>query len=187
MEYRQTVEDLGIEHRAKNALRILMAAGREATPALRYGLRHHNPAVRIGCCDVLDHFLDEAAVPELIANLTHDHEDVRARAMHALACYKCKEASCRPAEDETIPLALRLLRDDPSRRVRAEAVALLFQAVYQNTTVRNALEYTREHDPSPNVRKQAALRAPGGALFLRNSPDRPRLLKSSPRAHLSPR
>lgn len=187
MDYSQVVEDLGVPHRARAALRTLMAAGPSATPALRRGLRHPTPEVRIGCCNVLDHFLDEDAVPELIENLTHEHEDVRARAMHALACDKCKEGTCRPGEGETIPIALRLLREDPSRRVRVEAVSLLFQAVHQNADVRNALEQARDHDASPNVRKQAGLRAPGGSLFLRTSPDRPRLSKSSARAHLSAR
>jgi len=187
MDYSQVVEDLGVPHRARAALRTLMAAGPAATPALRRGLRHPTPEVRIGCCNVLDHFLDEDAVPELIENLTHEHEDVRARAMHALACDNCKEGTCRPGEGETIPIALRLLREDPSRRVRVEAVSLLFQAVHQNADVRNALEQARDHDASPNVRRQAGLRAPGGTLFLRTSPDRPSLSKSSARAHLSAR
>jgi len=187
MDYSQVVEDLGVPHRARAALRTLMAAGPAATPALRRGLRHPTPEVRIGCCNVLDHFLDDDAVPELIENLTHEHEDVRARAMHALACDKCKAGACRPGEAETVPLALRLLREDPSRRVRAEAVSLLFQAVHQNDEVRTALEHARDYDVSPNVRKQAGLRAPGGSLFLRTSPDHPRLTKSSARAHLSAR
>jgi HEAT repeat protein len=185
MDFSQAVEDLGIPHRARAALHTLMAAGPAATPTLRRGLRHPTPEVRIGCCNVLDHFLDDDAVPALIENLTHEHEDVRARAMHALACDKCKAGICRPGAAETIPIALRLLREDPSRRVRVEAVSLLFQAVHQNADVRNALERARDHDASPNVRKQAGLRAPGGSLFLRTSPDRPRLSKSGARAHLS--
>jgi hypothetical protein len=47
---------------------------------------------------VLDHHMDEAALPDLIENLHHENEMVRAWAMHALACDRCKEGSCRPAK-----------------------------------------------------------------------------------------
>ena len=80
------VSHLGVEHRAKKALRELMATGPAATPTLRRGLSHPDPEVRVGCCKVLDHFLDEEALPELIDNLGHQDETVRAWAMHALAC-----------------------------------------------------------------------------------------------------
>jgi len=56
-DYRRCVEDLAVKHRAKRSLRCLMAAGTLATPALLEGLRHPEPAVRIGCCQVLDHYL----------------------------------------------------------------------------------------------------------------------------------
>jgi len=117
------VADLGVKHREKQALRALMAAGSEAIAALRRGLRHQDPAVRIGCCKVLDHHLDEAALPELIENLSHADEGVRAWAMHALACDRCKEGACRPAEDEVLPIAARMLIHDESRRVRQMAAA----------------------------------------------------------------
>src|SRR5262245_5304840 len=67
-DYRRFVEDLAVTHRAKHALRCLMTAGSLATAALREGLRHPEPAVRIGCCMVLGHHLDPAAAPELIEN-----------------------------------------------------------------------------------------------------------------------
>src|SRR5262249_44949551 len=87
-------------------LRGLMAAGSLATPAVREGLHHPEPAVRVGCCQVLDHFMDEAALPELIENLGHENETVRAWAMHALACDRCKEGICRPGEDQVLPAAI---------------------------------------------------------------------------------
>lgn len=51
----QLIADLAVPHRFKRALKQLMAAGMLATPALRRGLRHDDPEVRIGCCIVLDH------------------------------------------------------------------------------------------------------------------------------------
>src|SRR5688572_22104691 len=85
-DFDRWIENLGVEHRAKESLRRLMNAGALATQAVRRGLRHPDPTVRVGCCQVLDHFLDEEALPELIENLTHPSADVRAWAMHALAC-----------------------------------------------------------------------------------------------------
>jgi HEAT repeat protein len=164
-----------------------MAAGSDATVALRRGLRHDDPRVRVGCCVVLDHYLDDAAVPELVANLEHEDAEVRAWAMHALVCDNCKEGQCRPAEDETLPLALKALFNDPSPSVRLHAIRLLFKSVFGRDDIAQALERTRDHDPSPKVRKAAALRAPGGIMYLRASPERPRLAKSNARAHLSVR
>jgi HEAT repeat protein len=115
------VEELGIAHRAQAALRGLMDAGPRATLIVRQGLQHPNPEVRVGCCKVLDHFLDESALPELIENLAHPDEEVRSWALHALACDKCKEGVCRPGEADVIPLAVEMLLTDRSRRVRQMA------------------------------------------------------------------
>lgn len=172
------VENLGVKHRAKGALRRLMDAGAPATPALRQGLRHLDPAVRVGCCQVLDHFLDEAALPELVENLEHPSAAVRAWAMHALACDRCKEGACRPGEDEVIPIATRMLISDDSRRVRQMAAGLLGPSVHRRPDVLRALEYARDHDPHPVVRKIARWYAPGGPLYQRLAPKPPRKRKS---------
>lgn len=58
-DYARCVEYLGVEHRAADALRCLMAAGMQATLL-----------VRVGCCKVLDHFLDEDALPETLPKPT---------------------------------------------------------------------------------------------------------------------
>ena len=46
------VDNLGVAHRATEALRRLMAAGPAATAVVRMGLKHDNPQVRVGCCKV---------------------------------------------------------------------------------------------------------------------------------------
>jgi HEAT repeat protein len=163
--YDRLVEELGIEHRAKAAMRALMAAGTAATPAVRRGLKHADPVVRVGCCGVLDHFLDPDAIPELLANLSHEHPGVRGWALHALACDRCKEGSCRPAEDDVIPVAMRLLRDDPDRFVRKSAVDALGPAAGRRADVLEALLAAREGDPDPLVRKVASWYCPGGRIY----------------------
>jgi hypothetical protein len=89
------VEDLGVKHRAKAALRELTAQGPAATRALQRGLSHENPAVSVGCCAVLDHHLEAWAIPDLLANVAHDDARVRRWAMHALACDRCKQGHCQ--------------------------------------------------------------------------------------------
>lgn len=163
--YRQAVDWLGVAHHVSAALKRLLAAGPLAIASVRAGLRHPNPAVRVGCCKVLDHFMDEAAVPELIENLTHADEEVRAWAMHALACDKCKEGSCRPGEAEVIPIAARLLLEDRSRRVRQAAAGLVGESVHRSAAALPALAYAYQHDPNPVVRKIAGWYLPGGARY----------------------
>ena len=177
-DYRRFVEDLAVKHRAKESLRRLMAAGSLATPAVREGLHHPESAVRIGCCQVLDHFMDEAALPELLENLHHEDEGVRAWAMHALACDRCKEGTCRPGEDEVLPIAAHMLIHDESRRVRQMAAGVLGPSVHRRPDVLRALEYAREHDPHPVVRKIAGWYTPGGPIYKRLIP-KPSRVRSS--------
>ena len=169
-DYRRLVEDLAIKHRAKQAQRQLMAAGLLATPAVREGLRHPEPAVRVGCCGVLDHHMDEAALPELMENLHHEDEMVRAWALHALACDRCKEGTCRPGEEQVLPIAVRMLLEDESRRVREMAAGLLGPSVHRQPEVLRALEWAHEHDPHPVVRKIAGWYTPGGPIYARLTP-----------------
>ena len=169
-DYRRWVEDLAVKHRAKQALRRLMAAGSLATPVVREGLHHPEPAVRIGCCQVLDHHMDEAALPELMANLQHEDERVRAWALHALACDRCKEGTCRPGEAQVLPLAVQMLLEDDSRRVREMAAGLLGPSVHRQPDVLRALEWARDHDPHPVVRKIAGWYTPGGPIYKRLTP-----------------
>lgn len=179
-DYTRWVEDLGIPYRAQEALRQLMAAGPLATPTVRQGLHHSNPAVRVGCCKVLDHYLDESALPELIENLAHPDEEVRAWALHALACDKCKEGVCRPGEDDVIPLAIEMLLTDKSRRVRQMAAGLLGPSVHRQPAVLGALEQAHQQDPHPVVRKIAGWFTPGGPRYQRLLPKPTRRSQTRP-------
>lgn len=172
--HERLIEDLAVKHRNKAALRQLLAAGMSAAPAVRRGLRHTNPEVRVGCCIVLDHFMDAAALPELKENLTHENDEVRRWALHALACDRCKEGACRPGEDDVVPIAIRMLLEDESRGVRTSAAGLLGPAVHRRPDVRLALARARDHDPDPLVRKVAGWYTPGGPIYRRLSPKPPR-------------
>jgi HEAT repeats len=165
--YDLLVEQLADKRHAQAALTELMAAGPAASPALRRGLRHGEPVVRMRCCMVLDRYLDEATRPDLLENLSHPEGRVRAWALHALACDHCKEGECRPREDETMPVALRMLREDRSRKVRTMAAHLAGLAVLRRDDVVRALEAAREQDPHPVVREVAGWYLPGGPIHRR--------------------
>lgn len=170
LSYWRLIEGLAVEHRARAAMRQLLFARSLATRAVRLGLRHPDPAVRIACCNILDHHLDRAALPELIATLEDENDRVRARAMHALACDRCKEGECRPNEDEVVTITLDRLRTDASRRVRQEAAQLLGWLAFRRPEVCQALEWTRDHDPDPLVRKIACWYTPSGTIYRRVAP-----------------
>jgi hypothetical protein len=155
--------------RWQEAINKLMDVGGAATGALRAGLLHADPKVRIRCCMVLDHHLEEAALPELIANLDHPDGRVRAWALHALACDRCKEGECRPGEEDTVPIALRLLRGDRSRKVRTMACGLLGAVAPRLPEVAQALEEARDNDPHPVVRTVAGWYAPGGRNYAKTA------------------
>jgi hypothetical protein len=119
--YDALVEQLADRTTRGASRRALMEAGPAATSALRRGLAHRHASVRVGCCFVLDHHLDDAAVPELVVNVGHKNRKVRAWALHALACDRCKEGDCRPGAADIIPLVVDRLANDPSTRVRRMA------------------------------------------------------------------
>jgi HEAT repeat protein len=169
-DYRSLVASLGIKHRSKEARRRLMLAGSEATSELRRGLKDVDPDVRIGCCIVLDHHLDEDAIPELLDNLSHVHPEVRAWSLHALACDRCKEGVCRPQEKRITPLVIHMLETDPVDKVREMAVGLLGPSVHRNDAAREALCRAHAEDPNPVVRKVAGWYVPGGPRYARLKP-----------------
>lgn len=164
------VEHLGVPHRAKDARWTLMLAGADAVPALKRGLSHENPRVREGCCVVLDHHLEEDCLPDLMANLDHPDEAVRGWAIHALACDRCKEGSCRPSEGDVVPIVIRMLLEDPSTRVRAHAAGLIGEAVHRHPDALPAIERALETERAPGIRKILRWHVPGGPRYERTKP-----------------
>lgn len=148
------VEQLGDRPFRWEAVQRLMQAGPDATPALRRGLSHAYASVRVGCCKVLDHHLDNDAVPDLLANVSHPNRKVRAWALHALACDRCKEGDCRPGAADVVPLMLDRLTNDPSARVRRMALLLGLQYLDEAPVVR-ALGRAALEDPHERTRRLA--------------------------------
>ena len=179
IDFDRTVRELGIPHRAKAARRTLMEAGHMATPAVRRGLEHPDPSVRAGCCQILDHYLDDDCIPALLGCLDDPDSAVRLLAVHALACERCKEGECRPGEDDVVLGAMRLLSNDPDRHVRAHAAHALGPAVHRRADALAALEEAKRSDDDPTVRKVAGWYSVGGPIYERLRPRPTRRSKAS--------
>jgi HEAT repeat protein len=165
---------LGDPQRAVVAYHELLRRGKDALGAIRAGLHHENPAVREGCCRLLDHLVDTDSMGELIAMADDPNARVRIAAFHALACDRCKGDTCAPGADLVLEPALQHLASDPDAHVRARAAELAGKFVHTDSRAVTALEKSRAQDPSPVVRKKAGWFTPGGTIYQRTVPRAPR-------------
>lgn len=156
--------------RAPRAYWHLVLTGEEALPAVRAGLASPQADVRRWCTKVLDHLADAESFPLLIDRLADPDPQVRIEGLHALACDRCKDNSCRPDAASVLPAAIRLLRADPDRHVRARAVELVGRWVHSHPSAADALVHARDHDAASSVRKVAGWYAPGGTIFRKTAP-----------------
>jgi HEAT repeat protein len=137
----------------------LLASGPHALPALRRGLRHQQAIVRCQCVNIFDRLVDAASVADLVLAVDDEDASVRARALHALACDRCKENECRPGEDLWVPRALELLHD-PNPDLRAAAIDALGQVARRRPDAAAALATAAESDSDRGLRGMARRRAP---------------------------
>lgn len=165
---------LAIPHRAKHAYWHLVLSGPAALPSVRRGLTHESADVRAYCARALDHLVDETAYPALIALLDDADARVRGEALHALACDRCKETSCRPEKNDVLPKALRLLTGHPEPRVRVLAAEVVARWVHTDREAAAGLEMASQRDTDPAVRKKASWYAPGGTIYRKTAPKRVR-------------
>jgi hypothetical protein len=151
------VSQLGVNSCRQRARGHLFSSGPSALPSLRRGLRHSNPVVRRLCANMLDRFVDEKTVFDLVAALDDEDATVRARALHALACDQCKQGECRPGEDLWVPRAIDLLVDqDPD--LRAAAIDSLGKVAGHHPDVATALASVAENDRDRGLRGMARRR-----------------------------
>jgi HEAT repeat protein len=163
---------LGDPQRTAAAYRELLQRGHDALDAIRAGLRHETPAVREGCCRLLDHLVDTESMGELIAMADDPDASVRIAAFHALACDRCKDDVCAPGAERVLEPALTHLRFDPDPHVRAMAAELAGKFAHTETRALAALQTSHTQDPSPAVRKKSGWYVPGGPIFERTAPPR---------------
>jgi HEAT repeat protein len=152
---------LADRHRAFSAYQRLVAAGPEALRALRQGIDSADPRVRSKCCQVLDELADATSFALLVGMLTDGHPRVRIDALHALACDRCKRNASRPKEEDVRPPALRLLRHDPNKYVRAMAAEVAGRWVHTSAPAREALLTARGDDPCGVSPQEGGVVLPG--------------------------
>jgi len=87
---------LADQARAQRAYWHLMSSGQAALPAIRVGLTSPMADGRRLCTKTLDQLIDEDSFPTLITMLDDGNPQVRVEALHALACDRCKDNTCRP-------------------------------------------------------------------------------------------
>lgn len=170
------LSDLAIPHRAKIACGRIWMLGRDAVKVAEAGLGHEHPDVRLYCTLLLDRLAGTDSFALLLPLLDDPDARVRSRALHSLACDRCKGDDVEVLDKLTVlPLALRALRDDLDAHVRAMAVEVVGAWVHTDPTAADALALACDSDPSPAVRKKASWFAPGGPIYLRTQPRRARV------------
>lgn len=169
-EHHKIIEALAAPYKAPDAYRVLLQLGVKGLPAVRAGLRHDNPDVRLHCCRFLDRYLSPDTLSDLIGMLNDDDPRVRCSALHTLACDRCKEGTCRPEERQVLPIAMKLLATDSDAHVRAMALEVVGQFVHTNSTAAAALSDAQQNDTNSTVRKKAGWYAPAGPIYKRTKP-----------------
>src|SRR5579871_3984556 len=170
VEHYELIEVLAVPYKAPGAYRELLDLGMKALPAVRVGLRHDNPDVRLHCCRFLDRYLSPETLSDLMDMLNDGDERVRCSALHTLACDRCKTGTCRPAEADVLPRAITLLESDPEAHVRAMAIEVVGQFVHTNALAAAAISAARRGDENSTVRKKAGWYLPGGPIHRRTKP-----------------
>ena len=108
---------------------------------------------------IFDQLVDEASLPDLVVALDDEDPGVCARALHALACDRCKQNACRPGEDLWVPRALDFLWNHPNPDIRAAAIDALGKVVRDRPDVAAALITASETERNVGLRGMARRRA----------------------------
>jgi HEAT repeat protein len=85
----EVLDRLTVEHLSRAAYWRLWAGAMTDNSTVRRGLRHADPRVRVVCAQILDHFLDDAALAEIVDCLDDDNPRVRGWALHTLWTRVC--------------------------------------------------------------------------------------------------
>lgn len=168
-DFRAWVQRLADPIRAGRAYWHLVLSGAPALEAIRDGLCHESADVRVYCTKALDRLVDRDSYGALLAMVDDAAPHVRLEALHALACDRCKEGGVQRRSD-ALAAALRHLRDDADRHVRAMAVEVVGRFVHSDLRAAPALVESHQSDPDPGVRKKAGWYAPGGTIHRKTRP-----------------
>jgi len=123
----------------------------DALSELMGGAAHPNPKVRWECAHLMDHVGDDRCI-EALVQLTHDPVPrVRAEALHALGCARCKPCALRI---DAVALLVEAALTDPIARVRGTAVFTL-GFLPADARAAKALERVAREDADQDVHEGA--------------------------------
>lgn len=171
-EIATAILNLGVSHRRGEARRKLRRIGPPARALVEEGLLSSDPVIRAECTVLIDRLAGNDSFEIVMLLLDDPDARVRAHAIHALACDRCKsdDVCALPPRDELVPEAARLVAADPHPHVRAIALEVLARWVHDEPSARHALERAAANDASPVVRKKAHWYLPGGKVYERTKP-----------------
>lgn len=174
-EIAQAMRDLTVPHRSKDAYWRLREFGPAARSAVEEGLFSDDPRLRSQCALLIDRLAGNESFELMLLLLDDPDASVRQHAIHALACDRCKSDDvCALPREQLIPEASRLLEADPDAHVRAIALEVLARWVHDDDAARDAIGRAADGDPAPGLRKKATWYLPGGKVYERTKPKRPR-------------
>lgn len=144
-------------HMADEAEHQLLAEGAAGIQAVIAGMAHLNSRVRRSCADFMDHHGDDRCFLGLVERSLHDPvPKVRRRAVHALGCDRCKVS---PLSADRIPVLMSVIRNDPNKWVRYEAIWAL------NTSKNDERYYPLLHEVLDAEIDRDLRRAAWGTLY----------------------
>jgi hypothetical protein len=157
--------------------RALVETGKPGVAAAVAGLSDPDPRVRAGAAGFMDHFADQSCVPKLLDLVYHDPvRQVRAQALHALGCQRCKP---EPLDVDDFPILVHVATHDESWKARRSAICSISQRI-PDPRVKPFLEQVLEREAEPHVLQAARhglRRKQPGQFHLRENKLRAQLLQ----------
>lgn len=99
-----------------------LSLSEEALSQLRQGAQHPNPKVRWWCAHLADHLADDRCVDVLLRLSQDEVGRVRAEAIHAIGCARCKPC---PLDIDATGILVVAALTDVEAKVRAAAIFTL--------------------------------------------------------------
>ena len=134
------------------AFLALYRRGAAALPAVRQGLQHANWHIRHWSAIFADNFADAETLQALVPLLHDPRPEVRVWAVHSLSCESCKNG---PNPIDAVPLLLERIEEDPSLKVRRQALAMLAHHRTPDARVLPVLKRIVADEIDPKLRRHA--------------------------------
>ena len=128
--------------------RALVETGKPGIAAAVAALSDPDPRLRAAAAGYMDHFADQRCVPKLL-DLVHNDPSaqVRAQALHALGCQRCKP---EPLDIDDFPILSHVALNDQSWKIRRSAVQTIAQRI-PDPRVKVVLEQVLARETDPHV------------------------------------